>query len=311
MTPLMPSSSLELSDLDELYRFYNSRKWVHPDPLEFLYRYPDPKDREIVGLLASCLAYGRVRQILKSVSAALEKLGPSPHAFVLSASAGRLKRSFANFRHRFTTGDEFTALLIGFKEVVLRHGSLYRCFLRGSRPEDDTVLPALSGLIHEIKALSGRNGSNSMIPLPEKGSACKRLNLFLRWMVRKDRVDPGGWDGIDSAKLIVPLDTHMYRISLELGLTRRKSADMRTALEITREFRRMCPRDPVRFDFALTRLGIRKPLNNPRRRKSSVLEARRMGQRENREGRSHQKSGHRIISRSVTAMESGDRKGGG
>ncbi len=226
MTPLMPPSSLELSDLDELYRFYNSRKWVHPDPLEFLYRYPDPKDREIVGLLASCLAYGRVRQILKSVSAALEKLGQSPHAFVLSASPGRLKRSFANFRHRFTTGDEFTALLIGLKEVVLRHGSLYRCFLRGSRPEDDTVLPAISSLIHEIKALSGRNGSDSMIPLPEKGSACKRLNLFLRWMVREDRVDPGGWDRVESAKLIVPLDTHMYRISLELGLTRRKSADI-------------------------------------------------------------------------------------
>ncbi|MCD6487215.1 MAG: TIGR02757 family protein, partial [Syntrophobacterales bacterium] len=99
---------------------------------------------------------------------------------------------------------------------------------------------------------------NSLLPSPAKGSACKRLNLFLRWMVRHDDVDPGGWDDISSSKLIIPLDTHMHRICLALGITKRKQADMKTALEITRSFQVMAPHDPVRYDFALTRLGIRK-----------------------------------------------------
>ena len=97
-----------------------------------------------------------------------------------------------------------------------------------------------------------------LLPFPEKGSACKRLNLFLRWMVRKDRVDPGGWDGVPASKLIVPLDTHMYGITRGLGFTERKSADLRTAIEATAAFRKIAPRDPVRYDFALTRPGIRR-----------------------------------------------------
>ncbi len=95
-----------------------------------------------------------------------------------------------------------------------------------------------------------------LLPSPGKGSACKRLNLFLRWMVRSDDVDPGGWSGVDAGKLIVPLDTHMHRMGLEVGLTRRKQADMQAALEVTRAFRTIAPEDPVRYDFALTRLGI-------------------------------------------------------
>ncbi|MBW2545477.1 MAG: TIGR02757 family protein, partial [Deltaproteobacteria bacterium] len=96
------------------------------------------------------------------------------------------------------------------------------------------------------------------VPLPAKGSACKRLNLFLRWMVRRDDVDPGGWDDIPPSKLVIPLDTHMHRICLAFGFTKRKQADMKTALEITDSFRAIVPDDPVRYDFALTRLGIRK-----------------------------------------------------
>ena len=95
-------------------------------------------------------------------------------------------------------------------------------------------------------------------PSPERGSACKRINLFLRWMVRKDRVDPGGWDKVPRSMLIIPLDTHMYHICTGLNMTCRKSADMTTAVEITEAFRKIAPEDPVRYDFSLTRLGIRK-----------------------------------------------------
>ena len=242
--------------LEQLYAHYNSRKWVHPDPLEFLYDYGDLKDREVAGLIASSLAYGRVAQILKSVSGVLEKMGPSPYDFLMSATPSSLRRTYSDFRHRFTAGEELAMMLIGAKSVIERFGSLYNCFLSGFNDDDDTILTGLSFLVNAIRTnLNSRN--NSLLPLPEKGSSCKRWNLFLRWMVRRDHVDPGGWDRVNPAKLIIPIDTHMYRICLLLKLTGRKNADMRTAKEITFAFRKIVPEDPVRYDFALTRLGIR------------------------------------------------------
>lgn len=243
--------------LERLYVFYNSRKWVHPDPLEFLYGYDDLKDREVVGFIASSLAYGRVAQILKSVSGVLDKMGSSPYDFLLSATPSHLKRIYSDFKHRFTTGEELALMLIGLKHVVKRYGSLYNCFLSGFNNTHETVLGGLSFLINELRTKLNC-GSNSLLPLPERGSACKRLNLFLRWMVREDNVDPGGWKWVSPAKLCIPLDTHMHRICLLLGLTGRKNVDIKTALEITSAFHAIVPDDPVRYDFALTRLGIRK-----------------------------------------------------
>jgi uncharacterized protein (TIGR02757 family) len=248
--------TISKSQLERLYILYNSREWIHPDPLEFLYRYTDFNDREITGLIASSLAYGRVTQILKSVSCVLEKMGPSPHGFLLSSTPSSLRRIFSNFKHRFTTGEDLALMLIGAKSVIARFGSLYNCFLGGFNDDNETVLTGLSFLVNELK-IEADGKSNSLLPSPEKGSACKRWNLFLRWMVRDDQVDPGGWDKVNPAKLIIPLDIHMYRICLSLNLTRRKNMDMRTALEITCAFRSLEPKDPVRYDFALTRLGIR------------------------------------------------------
>ena len=243
--------------LEQLYHRYNSRQWVHPDPLEYLYDYPDLKDRETVGIIASSLAYGRVAQILKSVSYILKKLGPSPHTFLESSSIRSLHKIFCDFKHRFSTGEEVALMLMGIKRVIKQYGSLGACFSDKFKESDETVLPGLTSFVDELTyPFKGR--TNSLIPLPQKGSACKKLNLFLRWMVRDDRVDPGGWHKIPPSKLIIPLDTHMHRISLLLNLTDRKNANMRTALEITRAFRKIVPDDPIRYDFALTRLGIRK-----------------------------------------------------
>ena len=241
--------------LERLYSYYNHRKFVHPDPLEFLYDYPDPLERELVALIASSLAYGRVAQILKSVSVILEKMGESPRSFLLDSSSDSLASLFSGFKHRFTTGEEMSSMLSGVKTVIEEFGSLYLCFMAGYNGNHDNILPALSAFVEQIKGNS--RGKNSLLPSPDKGSACKRLNLFLRWMVRKDRVDPGGWNDVLKSKLIIPLDTHMYRICGGLEMTCRKQADMVTATEITRAFRKISPEDPVRYDFALTRLGIR------------------------------------------------------
>jgi uncharacterized protein (TIGR02757 family) len=181
---------------------------------------------------------------------------PSPSIFLRCASRDSLRKTFAEFKHRFTTGEELAAMLYGAKRTIERYGSLRECFAANLDEDDGTVLPALSALVDEVRAAAdGQLGH--LVPSPRGGSACKRLNLFLRWMVRSDEVDPGGWHDVPASKLIVPLDTHMHRICLALELTGRKQATMRAAIDMTAAFREIAPDDPVRYDFALTRLGIR------------------------------------------------------
>lgn len=245
--------------LERLYRRLNRRDWVHPDPLEFVYRYERGGDREVAGLIASSLAYGRVGQILDSVEAVLAPMGPSPRDFVVGTRPRELRRAVAGFKHRWTTGEEVGDLLVGIRRVLRRHGSIEACFALGHSAETQTTRPGLGAFVRELKG--GRQGRNSLLPVPERGSACKRLHLFLRWMVRRDAVDPGCWRAVRPSQLVVPLDTHMHRVGRALGLTMRRQADIRTALEMTEAFRALRPEDPLRYDFALTRLGIRADLD--------------------------------------------------
>lgn len=193
---------------------------------------------------------------MESVARVLEVMGPSPADFIMISGPERLKRTFAGFKYRMTTGKELVDLLLGMRDGIGKYGSLNDCFLSGMSPGDENILPALCRFAYELKGAAGCLKS-SLLPAPEKGSACKRLNLFLRWMVRRDHVDPGGWSGVEKSRLIVPLDTHMYRICFNVGLTRRKRADMRAALEITDGFREFAPGDPVKYDFAIAHLGMR------------------------------------------------------
>jgi uncharacterized protein (TIGR02757 family) len=241
--------------LDEVFEKYHHAEFISPDPLEFLHHYDDPLDREIVGLISSSLAYGRVCQILKSVRGVLYKMGQSPRAFLEETPEADIRDIYYGFKHRFTTDVELIDLLMGIRHVIRIHGSLHRCFITGLSAGDETTLPALCSFVREIYP-HAENGSNSLIPDPGKKSACKRLHLFLRWMVRSDEIDPGGWDSVSPAQLIVPLDVHMFRISTMLGLTSRPQADERTAREITAGFRGINRKDPVMYDFSLTRLGI-------------------------------------------------------
>jgi len=249
--------------LEHQYRTYHKRQFVHPDPLESLYGYADPADREIVALVAAVLAYGRVTQILISVRRALDRLGPAPGRYVRDTLPVRMKSDLAGFKHRWTTGDDLAAMLAGAHRAIVRHGSLGECLARNIRPGDETISPALTGLVGELSAFGP---SASLLPDPARGSACKRLHLMLRWLIRRDEVDPGGWDNIPPRMLVVPVDVHMHRIARALKLTARNAADGKTALEITRAFAAISPDDPVRYDFSLTRLGL-----NPEVRMSDFL----------------------------------------
>jgi len=258
---MSPEPGVLKKALDAHYRAWNRRRYVHPDPLEFLYTAGDPADQEIVGLVAACLAYGRVGQILASVRRVLDAMdadgsvGGGPRAFLERTPAEGISRMFEGFAHRFTTGRELAALLAGVKRAIADHGSLERLFACGLNGRDETVLPALARFVGELRSYAG-SVLPSLLPSPSDGSACKRLNLFLRWMARRDAVDPGPWTSVPASKLVVPLDTHMFRISRSLGLTARRQADLKSALEITRGFRAIRPEDPVRYDFSLTRLAL-------------------------------------------------------
>ena len=248
--------------LEGLYLVYNRQELVHPDPLEFLYNYDEPQDREIAGLVASCLAYGRVAQILKSVEKALTPLGPHPRDFLMQdphSLRGILSNSYKNLKHRFTTGGHVTDLLVRVSEILRSHGSLEE-FMRSCLRGGGSMLPALNIF---SRTLSPAREGFSMLSSPEDGSACKRLFLYLKWMVRRDDVDPGGWTVFSPKDLVMPTDTHIHNITRQLGLTERKQADLKTALEITHGFSAFSPEDPTRYDFALTRFGIRGALQIP------------------------------------------------
>ncbi len=250
----MTPEKLSKRYLNALYRKYNRREYLGSDPVEQVHRFRTNRDRELAGLIASSLAYGRVRQIQRSLAEVFRRLGPPADA-VTGTSPAALRRRLAGFKHRFTTGAEMAALLIGAGRLIREHGSLGACFVAQVAPGDETSLPALCRFTDALRD-AARDRFDSLVPTPSRGSACKRLHLYLRWMVRDDAVDLGLWRGVPRRLLVVPLDTHMHRIGRRFGLTCRRSADLRTALEITRGFAAFSPRDPVRYDFALTRLGI-------------------------------------------------------
>jgi len=256
-----------LSTLDELYA---SRSQLHleNDPLSFCHRYPDPADREIAAVIASSFAYGSVVIILRTLETIFAELGRSPRRYVEHFDPQAGLRAFAGFKHRFNDGRDLCALLWGMRQMVERCGSVHSFFLLGHSVADHDVSEPLNRYSAAVLALDYTDVFGTpeipsgsyfpfLFPAPASGSACKRLCMMLRWMVRPaDGIDLGLWPGVSPAQLIIPVDTHISRISRYLGLTRRKAADWRMAQEITASLRLLDPSDPVKYDFSLAHLGI-------------------------------------------------------
>ncbi|MHC4338127.1 MAG: TIGR02757 family protein [Planctomycetota bacterium] len=248
--------------LERLYAKYNHREFIPPDPLQFVYQYSDPGDKEVVGFLAAQLAYGRVQQIEKSVTDLLGRMGDSPVRFVRNFDKHKRNR-LEGFKHRFTTADCLSDLLLLLKEVLNQYGSIEAFFVRGYNPNDKNIISALSNFCESLLDIYSETdsrhiprGLSYLLCRPSAGSACKRLNLFLRWMVRNDEVDVGLWTSVDKSKLIVPVDVHMGRLCRILGLHNRRTVSLSAAIEITESFAEVEPGDPVKYDFALSRIGI-------------------------------------------------------
>lgn len=253
--------------MEELYEKYNHRKLIKPDPMQFIYRYSDPADMEIAAFLASALAYGRVQQIEKSLTNLFERMAEMPSEFVINFNDDK-RQTLQSFKHRFTTGDDISDLLQLLKKLLREFGGIEKFFLLGYTATDSNIIPALSefcdSLLGAYTAENNREPSRGLkylLPTPAAGSACKRLNLFLRWMVRDDDVDTGLWKSIDKAKLIVPIDVHMGRLCKILGFYNQKTVSISAALKITDSFKQIEPNDPVKYDFSLSRIGIIKDCN--------------------------------------------------
>ena len=244
--------------LDAAYLEYNQRKYIDPDPLLFLYDYPEKKDIEIAGFIAACFAYGKVNQIMKTVGHILGTINPSPFEYLMTRTKKDIAEDFKGFCYRFADESHLTDLLWGIRNVLRLFSSLENCLCEKWSYKDDTLIPGLTFLYDQIQK---NQAPGHLMADPGKKSACKRSHLFLRWMVRNDAVDPGIWETPSPCQLIIPLDTHMYRTGILLGFTERKTQDIKTALEITQGFRKILREDPVKYDFCLTRFGIRKELN--------------------------------------------------
>lgn len=257
--------------LEKLYHKYNRYELIKPDPLQFVYHYSKPADMEIAGLLAAELAYGRVQQIQKSLTDLLGRMGASPFEFILNFDAQK-RRKLKNFKHRFTSGGDISDLLELLKKVLNQYGSIEEFFIWGYNPEDENIIPALSKFCNSLLDMYAKTHNSPastqlsyLLARPSAGSTCKRLNLFLRWMVRDDEVDTGLWKRIDKAKLIVPVDVHMGRLCRILGFHDRKVISLSTSVKITNCFAEIEPADPVKYDFALSRIGIVKNCTGRRR----------------------------------------------
>ena len=234
---------------------------LSPDPLEVVRRYDDPRDQEIVGILAAAFAYGRADIVVRNVTWVVKLMTPSPAKYLETMELGQARGRFAEFSHRFHKAPELIALLSRLQAVVRQYGSLGELFHSVYDETEEDIAGSLGRFVRSIiESLPVKKREESalryLLTSPVDGSACKRMNLYLRWMVRRESPDLGLWTFVDPAKLMMPLDTHVHRISTFLGLTRRKSADWKTALELTQRLRRFASEDPVRYDYALCRLGI-------------------------------------------------------
>lgn len=245
--------------LETLRRRYETPEALAVDPLSIPLRYRDPMDQEVAAWVAAHLAYGRVAPMLRAIEGVLGPLGPFPASWLREAdraAVSRLERLLAAWKWRFHTGQDLVEWCLAWKRLDRESGGSGLAPHLAPSPELDGE-HQLSALVQRLRLeLPPSRGIRFSLPDPLEGSACKRWRMFLRWMVRSDWPDLGLWKGYPPASLVIPLDTHVARVSRLIGLTKRSTPDGRMAREITEALRLLDAEDPLKYDFALSHLGI-------------------------------------------------------
>jgi len=260
-SPLKPT-------LDRLYAEYNHADSA-TDPIQIVRRFTRPDDREVVAFCAASLAFGRVASVLQSIERLLTIMGDRPADYVRRFDPKRDAAAFKGLVHRWIRERDLVALVWVLRQMLERAGTIEAFFLEGYDEAAADIEGALDSFSARAMALDltaayGRDaraavrprGVAYFFPRPSKGSACKRLNLFLRWVVRRDALDLGVWTRVSAAKLVVPLDTHVIRVGRCLRLTGYTSPGWKMARDITASLKQIDPHDPVRYDFSLCHLGM-------------------------------------------------------
>jgi uncharacterized protein (TIGR02757 family) len=239
---------------------YDNRS-LREDPVWYVHQHRDSADREIVALLSALLSFGNVKSIHASIAKILEITGPSPAAFARGFDAEALAPRFARLGHRWVRGADLARLFDLLKYLLIRHGSLQEAFLSHHRPSDPHIGPMLERFSEDVFSRLHKPGLSRgfryFFPSPADGSPCKRLCMFLRWMVRPaDGIDLGLWPEIPVSKLVIPLDTHVYRFARRFRLSPYKTPRWEVALHVTEFLKTLDPEDPVRFDFPICHYGM-------------------------------------------------------
>lgn len=249
--------------LENAYEMFHTEHRRERDPVSTVHRYADPRDREVVALIAAVLAYGNAKIILRSIDAVLRCLGDRPAQTLLESSKRRSIPS--TFRHRFTTADDLEILLAWITEALKSHGSLEAFFIEGKAPR---MAASLSSFVQrltsqplppDLRRTAAKRSRNLkyLVSDPMQGSACKRLCLFMRWMVRaEDGIDLGIWTKVSPADLVLPIDTHILKALQQLSWTDSKNATWKVSEQATAHLRRLNPADPLKYDFALCHLSM-------------------------------------------------------
>jgi uncharacterized protein (TIGR02757 family) len=244
--------------LDSLYIEYNSFA-SSIDPNWDLRRFKTKSDIELAAFIVSCYSYGNVASINSFTESVFKHTGKNLTNFIKASDFTTPHRD-TNLYYRFNSDSDFFMLLLSLQTALKQYGSLKNLFLRGYSESDVNIIPALTHFSENLRSFVMPTKSfEYLIPPVARNSTCKRLNLFLRWMVRKDNIDFGFWGReVNPSKLIIPVDTHVYKVALKLGLVKRKSCDMQFAIELTNKLKQFDPEDPVKYDFALCHIGIDK-----------------------------------------------------
>jgi uncharacterized protein (TIGR02757 family) len=264
LKPLLDRAYTEFDRADRAQRAVAAPAGL-ADPIDIVRRFTASDDREVVGFVAAALAFGRVASVLQSIERVLGVMGPHPADYVRRFDPRRDTPAFRPIVHRWTRGNDIAALVWILHQVLRRSGSIESFFLEGfdaATPDLSAAIDSFStrALAFDLAPVYGRvpkrPGVCYFFPRASTGSACKRLNLFLRWMVRRDSLDLGVWSHVPASKLIVPLDTHVIRLGRCLQLTKRTSPGWRMAADITAALRKLDAGDPVKYDFAICHIGM-------------------------------------------------------
>lgn len=242
--------------LDELVERYENEDFIEADPIRFIHMFKNKNDVEIAGFIASMFAYGKREVFIKKLNILFEKMEQKPLSFVLSYT--RENPVLNDFEYRFSVGVDIAQIVLILKDLYSSDETLESLF-KHCYDQTNTVKGMLQGVVDYFYArveLPVSKGFYHLLPNPAKNSACKRLHMFLRWMVRDGGVDLGLWKFLDKSELIIPLDVHVAKVSRSLGILNRKQNDFQAAYELTEKLKEFDPKDPVKYDFAMFGYGV-------------------------------------------------------